>query len=275
MGRLTNSGIIQPGVTSHKRVNMNRFLALTVAVLLPALAPASSFDHRNAAFDALLKQHVNDGWVDYAALKANPERLDSYLAQLAAVSEANFNSWPEKQRLAFLINLYSAATLKLIVDHYPVKSIKDIGGAFSGPWKQDAVRLFGKVTTLDNLEHGIIRQQYHDPRVHFALVCAAKGCPPLRSEAYTADRLDEQLDDQGRTFLAQSQKNRVDAGARVIYLSPIFKWFAGDFEAKSGSVLKFVEPFLPEKGHAVTDGFKTKYTEYDWSLNDKSQKKAL
>jgi hypothetical protein len=236
---------------------------------------AASFDHTHAAFDTVLKQHVNGGWVDYAALKADPKPLKSYLDQLAAVSAANFNAWPEKQRLAFLINLYNAATLKLIVDHYPVKSIRNIGGTFNGPWKQNVVPLFGKLTTLDDLEHGIIRKKYHDPRVHFALVCAAKSCPPLRSEAYTADRLDEQLDDQGRTFLVQSQKNRVDRTARVIYLSPIFEWYAADFQAKSGSVLKFVEPFLPEKDrYAVTGGFRIKYTDYDWSLNDKSQKRA-
>ncbi|MBI2924347.1 MAG: DUF547 domain-containing protein [Verrucomicrobia bacterium] len=247
---------------------------VTFALAL-ALAHTAEFDQTHAAFDGLLKKHVRDGWVDYAALKADLKPLNAYLDSLAAVSEKDFNRWPEKERFAFLINLYNATTLKLIVDHYPVKSIKDIGGFLSGPWKQEVVRLFGRATTLSAVEHNIIRAQFHEPRVHFALVCAAKGCPALRAEAYLGTRLDEQLDDQGRVFLAQAQKNRVDAGARVIFLSPIFKWFAEDFEAKSGSVLAFVKPYLPENARRAVeqDGFKIKYTDYDWSLNDLSRKK--
>lgn len=243
------------------------------AVFLLALAASTgfAFDHTHAAFSAVLKQQVNGGWVDYAGLKADANPLNDYLDQLAAVSEAEFNAWPEKERLAFLINLYNAATLKLIVDHYPVKSIKDIGGLLKGPWKQEVVRLFGKVTTLDELEHGVIRKKYDDPRAHFALVCAARGCPPLRPEAYVGARLDEQLDDQGRAFLAQSQKNRIEGGERTIYLSPIFKWFSGDFEKKSGSVLKFIEPYLSEKDRSVLSAAKIRYTDYDWSLNDKAR----
>lgn len=247
---------------------------MAMFALALALAHTAEFDQTHAAFNALLKKHVRDGWVDYAALKADPKPLNAYLDSLAALSEKDFNRWPEKERFAFLINLYNAATLKLIVDHYPVKSIKDIGGFLSSPWKQEVVRVFGKVTTLGEVEHGIIRARYHDARAHFALVCAAKGCTPLRAEAYVAARLDEQLDDQGRIFFGQAQKNRVDAGARTVYLSPIFKWFSEDFEKKSGSVLKFAEAFLPVKDRQAlaTGGFKIKYTDYDWSLNDQARK---
>ena len=238
------------------------------------------FDHNHTALDRVLKQHVADGWVGYAALKAAPQPLDAYLATLAAVPEAEFKTWPEKERLAFLINLYNAATLKLIVDHYPVASIKKIGGFFNfgglgdGPWAQKVVRLFGRVTTLDYVEHEIIRKEYGEARVHFALVCAARGCPPLRAEAWTADRLEAQLDEQGKIFLGQTAKNRVEAKARTLYLSPIFKWFAGDFEAASGSVEKFVTPFLPEAARTAltAGGFKISYTDYDWSLNDAAKK---
>ena len=245
--------------------------ALTLGVV--PIAHSTEFDHSHAAFDALLKKHVRDGWVDYAALKTEPKPLKAYLDSLAAVSETAFNRWPEKERFAFLINLYNATTLKLIVDNYPVQSIKDIAGFLSSPWKQEVVRVFGKVTTLNEVEHGIIRARYHDARAHFALVCAAKGCPPLRPEAYVATRLGEQLNDQGRVFFSQAQKNRVDPGARTIYLSPVFKWFSEDFEKQSGSVLKFVEPFLPEKDRRAlaSGGFKIKYTDYDWSLNDQAR----
>lgn len=247
---------------------------ILMSVVVPWAAHTTTFDHSHAAFDAVLKAHVRDGWVDYARLKANPRPLRAYLDQLAAVSEAEFNRWPGKERFAFLSNLYNASTLALIVDHYPVKSIKDIGGFLKGPWDQPAVRLFGNVTTLNHVEHEIIRKRYYDPRAHFALVCAARGCPPLRAEAYVAARLDEQLDNQGRIFLSQTNKNRVDAGSRVLYLSPIFKWFSGDFEQKSGSILRFVEPYLSEQDRrTVSNGdFKIRYTDYDWSLNDQTRK---
>ncbi|MEO6035617.1 MAG: DUF547 domain-containing protein [Verrucomicrobiota bacterium] len=253
---------------------MKTTLLLSLCLLLGPLAHAAGLDQSHGKLDALLKSNVTDGWVDYGALKNKPAPLVEYLDALAVVKETEFNGWPEKERFAFLINLYNATTLKLIVDHHPVGSIKDIGGVFKGPWKQEVVRLFGKVTTLDNLEHGIIRKQYHDPRAHFALVCAAKGCPPLRSEAYVASRLDEQLDDQARVFLGQTAKNRVDANAHSLYLSPIFKWFSGDFEAKSGSVLKFLTPYFPEKDRnaLAAGGFKIRYTDYDWSLNNKSSR---
>ncbi|MEK7684928.1 MAG: DUF547 domain-containing protein [Verrucomicrobiota bacterium] len=247
---------------------------VAAALLLTVVSTRAAFDQTHAGFDRLLKQHVSDGWVDYARLKADPKPRSAYLDQLAAVTEAEFSQWSEKARLAFLINLYNAATLKLIVDHYPVRSIKDIGGLFSSPWKQEAVRLFGRVTTLDAVEHDILRKLYAEPRIHFALVYAAKGCSPLRREAYVASRLDEQLDDQARLFLASQEKNRVVANERTVYLSPIFKWFAGDFEKHSGSVLTFIEPYLPEADRRALagHGLKIRYTDYDWSLNDRPKK---
>ncbi|MGH7958807.1 MAG: DUF547 domain-containing protein [Opitutaceae bacterium] len=261
----------------------DRFLSgvmgLVVAVAAGVRA-APAFDQTHAAFDQVLKQHVRDGWVNYTAIKAAPQPLNAYLDTLAAVPEADFKTWPEKDRLAFLFNLYNAATLKLIVDHYPIASIKKIGGFFNfgglgdGPWKQKIVRLFGQITTLDHVEHGIIRKDYAEARAHFALVCAARGCPPLRAEAFVGAKLDTQLDEQGRIFLGQAEKNRVDAPTRVLHLSPIFKWFAGDFEAAAGSVEKFVTPFLPEPARrALAAGdCKIRYTDYDWSLNDAAKK---
>jgi hypothetical protein len=241
----------------------------------PTGVSAAEFDHSHTLFDKVLKAHVKEALVNYPALKANPKDLNTYLDQLAAVSEADFQKWSEKQQLAFLMNLYNAATLRLIIDNYPIASIKKIGGLLSGPWKQEVVRLFGQVTTLDHLEHQILRKKYTEPRVHFAIVCAAYGCPPLRSEAYVADKLDAQLDDQGRKFLGTANKNSVEARARVLYLSPIFKWFSEDFEKKSGTVQKFVAPFFSEDSRKEIEkgGLKIKYTDYDWSLNDASKPK--
>jgi hypothetical protein len=249
-------------------------ILLRIASFTLLTAVGHAFDHSHAAFDAVLKQQVRDGWVDYATLKAAPRPLDCYLAQLANVGESEFERWPEKDRLAFLINLYNAATLKLIVDRYPVKSIRSIGWIPGSAWKQNVVQLFGRKISLDELEHGIIRKNYRDARVHFALVCAARGCPPLRNEPFVGARLDAQLDEQGRAFFAQSEKNRVDATTRTVHLSPIFKWFAEDFEAAAGSVLKFATPFFPENAKRAlsSDDFKIEYTDYDWSLNDRAKK---
>jgi len=261
----------------------HHWLVPTLALALAFAARVSAapmFDQNHTALDRVLKQHVADGWVSYAALKAAPQPLDAYLDTLAAVPEAEFKTWPEKTRLAFLINLYNAATLKLVVDRYPVASIKKIGGLFNfgglgdGPWAQKVVRLFGQVTTLDHVEHEIIRKEYDEARVHFALVCAANGCPPLRAEAWTGEKLEAQLEEQGQIFLGQVAKNRVEPKTSTLHLSPIFKWFAGDFEAAAGSVEKFVTPFFPEtaRGALAAGGFKIRYTDYDWSLNDAAKK---
>jgi len=247
------------------------FIGLLVpGSLQPGTVAAAEFDHTHALFDKVLQNHVRDALVSYRALKSNSTHLNHYLDTLAAVKEPEFNQWTRSQQLAFLINLYNASTLKLIIDHYPVASIKKIGNIFKGPWDQPVVRLFGKVTDLDALENKVLRKKYDEPRIHFALVCAALGCPPLRSEAYTADKLDEQLDDQGRIFLAQKKKNWVDVKEHKVYLSPIFKWYDDDFEEKSGSVLNFVTPYFPEavQRDLRHDRFRVRYSDYDWSLND-------
>ena len=245
-------------------------LFLSLFVLRPA---AAEFDHSHALLTGVLARHVKNSRVDYAALKAQPADLNLYLDQLAVVSKADFTQWSEPRQIAFLSNAYNAWTLRLIVDHYPVKSIKNIGGLLSGPWDQPVVRMFGEKLTLNTLEHGMLRANYNEPRLHFALVCAAKGCPPLRGEAYVETRLDEQLTDQARQFLATPDKNRVEANSRTVYLSPIFKWYGGDFEKKSGSVLAALKPYWPEKAAAALaqGGFRIRYTDYDWSLNEQGR----
>jgi len=229
------------------------------------MARAGDFDHSHAAWTRLLARHATNGIVHYSALKASPDALRNYLGTLAEVPETRFREWSRPQRLSFLLNLYNAATLQLIVDHHPVPSIRKIGGVLKGPWKQEIVHVWGRVLTLDTLEHGILRPEYGEPRIHFALVCAAKGCPPLRGEAYVADRLEAQLEDQARTFLSQTSKNRVDAAAGILWLSPIFDWYGGDFTAGGKSLPEFVSPFLPAV--AERKSWKVKFTDYDWSLN--------
>jgi hypothetical protein len=256
-----------------KRLALFRFHpALWVLGWLLALAPRTqAFDHRHEKFAKVLAAQVTAGAVDYAALKSKPTDLSAYLNELAIVPEAEFKAWTPPQQVAFLINLYNASTLQLVADHYPVKSIKKIGGLFGNPWKLEVVRVWGRRISLDEVEHGLLRARYAEPRVHFALVCGAKSCPPLRGEPYIADQLDAQLTDQGRRFLQQTAKNRVDADSQTLWLSPIFQWYAGDFIKDGQTIESFVASYFGEKdaSRIRAGGLKVKYTDYDWSLNAK------
>lgn len=233
------------------------------------MIPAQAFDHSHAGFDSLLGKYVKPSGVNYAGLKSDIAPLNTYLDVMAAVPESEFKQFSKDQQMAMLINLYNAATLKLVVDHYPVKSIKDISPSAGGPWKQPVVRLFGKNKTLDYLENEVLRPNYKDPRVHFAINCASIGCPSLRSEAFQASKLSAQMDEQTRLFLKDTSKNRFDAKNKTLYLSSIFDWFKGDFVAKSGSVEKFIAPYVDANDRAVIEkgGLTLKNTEYSWSLN--------
>jgi len=234
---------------------------LTV-VLVSGCALAAEFDHSHAAYSAVLKTHVAKGQVDYAALKADSKALDGYLDSLAAVPKRQFKKWDEPTRIAFLVNLYNAATLRLILDHYPLESIRDIGNLLKGPWDRPVVRLFGENITLNNVEHDILRKEYNEPRLHMALVCAAKGCPPLRGEAFTPKRLNEQLDDQSRVYLASPAGMQLDRAKKTARISAIFKWYGGDFP----SVRDFVQKHSGQK----MKGIKIRTLDYDWTLNEKT-----
>lgn len=266
-----------------------RFSLFLMALALfgsAGLAHAQEFDHGHELYDEIVRAHVKDGAVDYKALKADPKMLDQYLAGLAAVSEERFESWDESQRLAFLFNLYNAATLKLILDHYPIKSIKDIGGDSDGPWDRPIVKLFDKAITLNALEHEILRKQYKEPRLHLALVCAAKGCPSLRSEAYIAKRLKEQLEDQAKLFMEKSSNFRIDRDKKTVYFSAIFNWYGKDFQANYSptkgftglneterAVANFCARFIPEEDRKYLEagGYSVEYLDYDWSLNEAAE----
>lgn len=232
-------------------------------------ADVGEFDHSHASFTKVLQKHVEGEAVDYAGLKQYPGALNNYLDALAAVPEKDFEGWRRHQQMAFLINLYNAATLKLVIDHYPIRSIKNIGGILKGPWKQKVVRLFGETVSLDYVEHGLVRPNYGEPRIHFAVNCASIGCPALRPEAFQASKLDTQLDEQARGFLRDPSKNRLDADKGVLHLSPIFDWFEEDFTGKSGSVAKFVTPYFPKAQQATIakGGLRIRHTDYDWGLN--------
>jgi hypothetical protein len=237
-------------------------------VLALSLAAPAAFDH--SAFDALLRAHVAQGSVDYDAFQKSP----AFAAYLEALARADPAALPEPERLAFWINAYNAYTIQLVNAHGERESIRNINktlGLGKGPWKEEMVRAAGRTLSLDQVEHEIIRKQFREPRIHFALVCAARGCPPLRTEAYTGARLAAQLDDQARAFLARSpEKNRVDVAARTARLSPILDWYRDDFGGSQAAVGRYVAAFLPEgpaRRLLESGDFALEYTAYDWSLN--------
>ena len=245
-------------------------------MLLQAPQATAAFDHSHAEFSRILATVVvrqgPHSAVRYDLLKAWPGDLDHYLARVSAVDRGEFEHWTRARRIAFLINAYNALTLKLVRDAYPdLNSIKDLGGLFNSPWQRDFFRLFGQPHDLDYIEHDLLRGRYHEPRIHFAIVCAARSCPPLQPWAYRGDRLEAQLEQVTRNFIRDPGRNRYDAGRQRLSLSPIFKWFGGDFVRVAGSVPAFVaryitdDPILRQEIAAPATGLD--YLGYDWSLN--------
>lgn len=250
-------------------------LALAAA-LMAAPAPARAeavVDH--SAFDALLRAYVVDGMVDYDAFKASGE-FAAYLDRLAQVDPAGL---PEAERLAFWINVYNVYTIALINKHDERESIRNInktvGLELKGPWHEELVVAGSRRYHLDNVEHDIIRKQFKEPRIHFALVCAAMSCPPLRSEAYVGARLDAQLDDQARRFLLETPgQNRVDAPAKVVYVSKIFEYYEDDFGGSDAAIGRYIARFHPEgaaKDLLLSGSFRLVKTAYDWTLNSRQK----
>lgn len=235
----------------------------------PAVADAG-FDHDHRAWSVVLEAVVDgQGRVDYAALKADPQPLQHYLSDLAAVTPEVYRSWTREQQLACLINLYNASTLAMVARHYPVASIKDIGTLLRGPWGQPSVAWMGRATTLDYLQHQLIRPLFADSRTHFALVCAARSAPALRREPFRADRLEQQLDEQRAQFLADPTKNRLEPGGDWI-LSPVFDWYAGDFQREASTIEAYVRRAWPDSldaSGATNGAARIRYASFDWRLN--------
>ncbi|MDQ6757793.1 MAG: DUF547 domain-containing protein [Bacteroidota bacterium] len=217
-------------------------------------------------WDKLLKKNVNNvGLVNYKEFQKDRTELDAYLKTLS--DNAPQTGWSENEQKAYWINAYNAFTISLILQHYPVKSIKDIGAAIqipfvNTPWDIKFISIAGKKYDLNNIEHGMLRKKFNDPRIHFAINCASYSCPALRNEAYTADRLDRQLDDAARNFLNDQMKNRISPDKAG--LSKIFSWYKGDF-TKNGSLADFINKYSQTKINANT---KINYLDYNWSLNE-------
>lgn len=233
-----------------------------------AKAEPPGFDHEHAALHTLLQRFVKDGVVDYSGLKQERAALTAYLATLSAVED--HDGWSDADKLAFWINAYNAWTLDLIFEAWPVKSIKSLYPP-DGPWKRAFITLalHPDKVSLNWIEHEVVRKQFKEPRIHFALVCASVSCPPLRNEAFTSNRLDEQLEDQAKIFLRDTSKNTLDIRRKTFRLSKIFEWYGGDFAGDAKAVARRIAPWMGPEAEALAKNPKmtVAFLPYDWGLN--------
>lgn len=238
----------------------------------PRTGAQTRLDHEHRSWTEILDQYVVDGAVDYRGLgdRGQPA-FDAYLDTLRAASSAE-SGWTREERLAFWVNAYNAFTIRLILDHHPLPSIRAIGFLPLAAFRTRFIPLGTdqRMISLNMIENDILRRRFQDPRIHFAIVCASKSCPALLSEAYRATIIDQQLDMAARAFLADPSKNRWDSVAGTLYLSSIFKWFRGDFERAAGTVPIFVGRYmhLPDVVASGSRSVRTVFLPYDWSLNE-------
>lgn len=219
------------------------------------------FSHRT--FEEILSTNVKDGNVNYPGIQAD-DRLAAYLAQLNRVDPNAFAT--QNERLALWINAYNAFAIKGILDQYSPMT-------FVGRYRYFVSRDYGvggQTMNLYDLERQVLIAEFHEPRIHFAIVCASMSCPWLQPWAYQADRLDEELESVTKAFMNDPTKNRFDRENKVAHLSMIFRWFSEDFEAHSGSVLKYVQKYVSDPDVAYdleTSSYRVEFLEYDWRLN--------
>jgi hypothetical protein len=262
-------------------------LIAAATALLPVASHAQNVDHSHAAWTALLKKHVvllgggKGSQVRYAGMARDRDALKAYLGSLSAVSRSAFDGFSKAQQQAFLMNAYNAFTVELILTKYPnLQSIRDLGSLLKKPWSIKNVPLLGDTVTLDNIEHDMLRKRgsYDDPRVHFAVNCASIGCPMLREEAFVADKLEAQLEEQTRRFMSDRSRNRFDAASGKLELSKIFDWYGDDFKQGHkgiSSLAAFAARYADLLADAPADRDKLRgqqvavaFLDYDWKLND-------
>jgi Protein of unknown function, DUF547 len=281
-----------PGaLVSHQSLLMT---ALLLVAPMIGSATAQGFDHEHKPWTALLKKHVVllDGGkasqVRYAGFAQDRVELKRYLDSLSKVTQQEFEGWSKAQRAAFLINAYNAFTVEKILTRYPdIRSIWDFGKIFGNPFKDRFFTLLGGASYLDRIEHETLRKlgAYDEPRVHFAVNCASVGCPMLREEAYVAERLDAQLEEQAVRFLSDRSRNRYNAETGQLEVSKIFDWFKEDWtsgyrglDGRTSPIQTREQYFAryaallsdrPEHRKLVEDRKAAlRFLEYDWSLND-------
>lgn len=226
--------------------------------------PSNSSPVDHSVWTELLQKHVKEGKLNYQGILNDSVKFNGYLSDLKS-SLPNDNNWSHEEQFAYWINAYNAFTVDLIVQNYPIKSIKDIKGGvafINSVWDIKFIKIEGQEFDLNNIEHGILRDKFKDPRIHFAINCASISCPALKDEAYTPDRIDQQLNEAARDFLYDKSKNSINI--QEAKLSKIFKWFKKDF-TKGQSLVEFLNTFLDSP---ISESTKISSLDYDWNLND-------
>ncbi len=215
------------------------------------------------AWDRIVQSYVHDGQVDYPAIQANSQ-LDGYLGELNRIDPAKL---PTRQhQLAFWINAYNAFAVKGILDHYSPMTLW-------GRYRYFIVRDYqvgGATINLYDLEREVLIERFHQPLIHFAIVCASASCPKLQPWAYQPDQLDRQLARAAREFINDPTRNRFDRQRKIASLSMIFQWFENDFAGAAGSVSAYIARYIEDPDLAnelMQQGYRIEYLEYDWSLN--------
>ncbi|WP_272150798.1 DUF547 domain-containing protein [Tenacibaculum aiptasiae] len=233
----------------------NLFLILSLSFFLTSYSQTSTFD-------ALLKKHVSTkGNVNYKAFKKDEVKLQSYLDYLAKTSPKK--SWSAAKTKAFWVNAYNAYTIKLILDHYPLKSILKIKKKGKDAWSIPFAKVGGKSYTLNHIEHEILRKDYNDPKIHVGVNCASGSCPQLGNFAFTEANYEAKTKDLMKKFINDTNRNKISKNK--VELSKIFEWFKGDF-TKKGSLIDFLNKYSNTK---IDPKAKVRFLEYDWSLNGK------
>jgi hypothetical protein len=233
----------------------------------PTLGMAGTTPPSHQIWDQLVKTHVKpNGMVDYKGFIREKAKLESYL-KLLSENAPDRKTWSKNQQLAYWINAYNAFTVKLIVDNYPTKSIRDLGPKLKIPlikdvWHYKFFKIGGVETSLDEIEHSIIRKEFDEPRIHFAINCASVSCPPLLNEAFTPEKLESQLQKVAIGFINDLTRNKITPDNAQI--SSIFSWFQGDF-TKKGSLIDFLNRYSKVK---IKPNAKISHLNYNWSLNE-------
>ena len=246
-------------------MKLSSLLVMTAAAVTACAAPVEvpkGIDH--ARYDQLLKKYVNDrGLVDYKAWKSSADDMKA-LRDYTGKFVARGPYATGNDKAASLINAYNALTIQWILDNYPTKSIKRT----ANPWGEKRFSIDCRVVSLNEIEHDTLRPEF-GYRIHAVLVCAARSCPPLRNSAYSADKLDEQLDDAMRRWLARDDLNKFSPADRRVELSNIFKWYGSDFQKADGGLRAVLAKYTPvEFADFLKTGYKISHLSYNWDLNE-------
>jgi len=242
------------------------FVAIIMFVIVQPVA-AATFDH--SLFNRILNQYVDDkGLIDYNGIAKDK----NFYAYMDALKDADADALTTDGQLAFWINAYNAVTIEKVIRWKPKKSVRET--IVPDAWVSTSFYttrenvVAGKKLSQDDIENEILRKQFHDPRIHFAIICASMGCPPIPKFAYTGEMVQAQLESETRKYLNSPRGTRIDSAKNTLYISKVFDWFKDDFIKAKGSVADFIKPYLNEDTITfLNQGPTIDYINYNWALN--------